>query len=55
MPQRIDLGAINVPNVKDFTEEAAWQGWYDTVAEMIAELKRCYEEIDSLTYRMHHL
>ena len=35
-------------NVKDFTEEAVWQGWYDTVAEMTAELKRCYERIDYL-------
>lgn len=49
MSNRIDLGAINVPDVKDFTEEAVWQGWYDTVAEMTAELKRCYEELDKWT------
>ena len=38
-----------MPDVKDFTEEAVWQGWYDTVAEMTAELKRCYEELDKWT------
>ena len=40
--KRIDLEAINMPDMKDFTEEAVWQGWYDTVEEMIAELKRMY-------------
>ncbi len=44
--ERIDLEAINMPDMKYFTNEATWQGWHDTVEEMIAELKRCYEELD---------
>ena len=50
-PQRIDLEAINMPDMKHFTNEASWQGWHDTVEEMIAELKRCYNTIDDLTWK----
>ena len=44
--ERIDLEAINMPDMKYFTNEATWQGWHDTVEEMIAELKRMYERED---------
>ena len=52
--ERIDLEAINMPDMKYFTNEATWQGWHDTVEEMIAELKRCYEEIDEVTKWKDH-
>jgi len=44
--KRIHLEAINMPDIKYFADEATWQGWHDTAEEMIAELKKCYEELD---------
>lgn len=48
MKNAIDLEAINMPDIKDFTNEASWQGWHDTVEEMIAELRKMYAREDEL-------
>lgn len=48
MKNAIDLEAINMPDIKHFTNEASWQGWHDTVEEMIAELKKMYAREDEL-------